>query len=44
MRDAERGLDCADIAGIEALAMRRLAGEPVARITGVKEFWGLPFR
>jgi release factor glutamine methyltransferase len=23
---------------------RRLAGEPVARILGVKEFWGLPFR
>lgn len=44
MRDAERGLDRADIAGIEALAVRRLAGEPVARITGVKEFWGLPFR
>jgi release factor glutamine methyltransferase len=44
MRDAERRLDRADIAGIEALAMRRLAGEPVARITGVKEFWGLPIR
>ena len=23
---------------------RRLAGEPVARIVGTKEFWGLPFR
>jgi release factor glutamine methyltransferase len=44
VRDAERGLDRTDIAGIEALAVRRLAGEPVARITGVKEFWGLPIR
>lgn len=27
---------------LENLARRRLAGEPVARILGVKEFWGLP--
>jgi len=27
---------------LENLALRRLAGEPVARILGVKEFWGLP--
>jgi release factor glutamine methyltransferase len=27
---------------IAGLAARRLAGEPVARILGVKEFWGLP--
>ena len=26
------------------LAARRLAGEPVARIVGTKEFWGLPLR
>ena len=26
------------------LLTRRLGGEPVARITGVKEFWGLPLR
>jgi len=26
-----------------AFAARRLAGEPVARIVGAKEFWGLPF-
>ena len=26
---------------LEAFARRRLAGEPVARILGVKEFWGL---
>jgi release factor glutamine methyltransferase len=44
VRDGERGLCRADIAGIEALAARRLAGEPVARLTGVKEFWGLPFQ
>jgi release factor glutamine methyltransferase len=44
MREGERPLGRADIAGIEALAARRLAGEPVARITGVKEFWGLPFQ
>src|SRR5262245_55151172 len=29
---------------IEAFAQRRLAGEPVARIVGVKEFWGLPLK
>jgi release factor glutamine methyltransferase len=44
MREGERPLGRADFAGIEALAARRLAGEPVARITGVKEFWGLPFQ
>jgi release factor glutamine methyltransferase len=27
-----------------ALAKRRRDGEPVAYLTGVKEFWGLPFR
>ncbi len=27
---------------IEEFARRRLAGEPVARILGLKEFWGLP--
>ncbi|GKQ55312.1 peptide chain release factor N(5)-glutamine methyltransferase [Bradyrhizobium sp. Ce-3] len=27
---------------LEGLAQRRLAGEPVARILGIKEFWGLP--
>jgi release factor glutamine methyltransferase len=28
---------------LEQFAERRLAGEPVARILGEKEFWGLPF-
>ncbi len=38
---AARPLEPAEIARIEALVTRRLAGEPVARILGVKEFWGL---
>jgi release factor glutamine methyltransferase len=29
---------------LEGLMRRRLAGEPVARIVGVKEFWGLPLK
>ena len=41
VRDAERRLETDEVARIEALANRRLAREPVARITGVKEFWGL---
>jgi release factor glutamine methyltransferase len=36
-------LSAASAAEIEALALRRLAGEPVARIVGAKEFWGLEF-
>jgi release factor glutamine methyltransferase len=39
----ERRLDAGEIARIEILAARRLRREPVARITGTKEFWGLPF-
>jgi release factor glutamine methyltransferase len=39
----ERELDAGEIARIEILAARRLRREPVARITGTKEFWGLPF-
>src|SRR6185437_13316710 len=27
---------------LEAFALRRIAGEPVARILGIREFWGLP--
>jgi release factor glutamine methyltransferase len=38
---AERELGPGEKARIEALAARRLAREPVARITGAKEFWGL---
>jgi release factor glutamine methyltransferase len=40
---AAQMLSAADAAQIETLARRRLAGEPVARITGMREFWGLPF-
>ncbi|MBV9970411.1 MAG: peptide chain release factor N(5)-glutamine methyltransferase [Xanthobacteraceae bacterium] len=43
VREGERLLDPCVLAGIEALAVRRLAGEPVARIIGFKEFWGLSF-
>jgi release factor glutamine methyltransferase len=32
-----------EAAVFEALVARRIAGEPVARILGEKEFWGLPF-
>jgi release factor glutamine methyltransferase len=39
---AARVLDDATAARIEACAARRLAGEPVARIVGAREFWGLP--
>lgn len=38
-----RLLDAADEARLDALIARRLAGEPVARIFGVKEFWGRDF-
>jgi release factor glutamine methyltransferase len=36
-------LSMADAERIEGFARRRLAGEPVARITGLREFWSLPF-
>jgi release factor glutamine methyltransferase len=42
-RESERVLGQRALAAIDALAARRLAGEPVARILGLKEFWGLPF-
>ena len=41
---AERRLEAAEIARIETLEARRLRREPIARITGTKEFWGLPFK
>ncbi|VIO70222.1 peptide chain release factor N(5)-glutamine methyltransferase [Bradyrhizobium ivorense] len=41
---ANRTLTAAEADRIEALAQRRLAGEPVARILGSKEFWGLPLQ
>jgi release factor glutamine methyltransferase len=42
--NSERNLTGAEISTLAALAERRLAHEPVARITGRKEFWGLDFR
>jgi release factor glutamine methyltransferase len=41
---AERALEAAERDRIAALAARRLGREPVARIVGTKEFWGLPLR
>ena len=41
---AARLLDAAEQSAITALARRRLAHEPVARIVGVKEFWSLDLR
>jgi release factor glutamine methyltransferase len=41
---AQRQLTSDESARLENLARRRLAGEPVARIIGEKEFWGLPLR
>jgi release factor glutamine methyltransferase len=38
-----RRLTDAQARTLAAFAARRLAGEPVARIVGVKEFWGMPF-
>jgi release factor glutamine methyltransferase len=39
-----RPVTSSERAAITAVAQRRLAHEPVARILGIKEFWGLPFR
>jgi release factor glutamine methyltransferase len=41
---ASRCLGTDEQSAIAALAGRRLAGEPVARILGCKEFWSLPLR
>ncbi|MDA9435932.1 peptide chain release factor N(5)-glutamine methyltransferase [Bradyrhizobium sp. CCBAU 51627] len=41
---AERYLTPEEAVRLEGYAKRRLAHEPVARILGVREFWGLPFR
>ena len=40
---ATRVVDAQEATRIEHLAARRLSGEPVARILGSREFWGLPF-
>lgn len=44
VRQARRALTDQDACRLEAFANRRLAHEPVARIVGHKEFWGLPLR
>jgi release factor glutamine methyltransferase len=41
---AERRVTAAEAARLEDAVRRRLAGEPVARIVGVREFWGLPLQ
>src|SRR5690349_22340413 len=41
---ASRTLTGNEAAELESLAVRRLNGEPVARILGQKEFWGLPLK
>jgi release factor glutamine methyltransferase len=41
---AARAIDDAQARALSELARRRLAREPVARIVGRKEFWGLPLR
>ena len=43
LRNAERELTASETDAIAALKARRLAREPVARITGLKEFWSLEF-
>src|SRR5262245_60224512 len=40
----DRPLSAAEAALVAALASRRRNREPVARILGVKEFWGLPLQ
>jgi release factor glutamine methyltransferase len=41
---AARHLTTDQATHLEAFSRRRLAGEPVARILGTKEFWGLPLK
>jgi release factor glutamine methyltransferase len=41
---AARLLTDDEVTRLDDYAQRRIAGEPVARIIGIKEFWGLPLR
>ncbi|MBN9063667.1 MAG: protein-(glutamine-N5) methyltransferase, release factor-specific [Rhizobiales bacterium 65-9] len=43
VRAPEAPVDVAAVKALDTLVARRIAGEPVARILGVKEFFGLPF-
>jgi release factor glutamine methyltransferase len=40
----DRTLEDTQSAALNDMLQRRLRGEPVARIVGIKEFWGLPLR
>ncbi len=40
---ARRTLNPEELGRIDQLAQRRLSGEPIARILGYREFWGLRF-
>ncbi|CAH1655691.1 Release factor glutamine methyltransferase [Hyphomicrobiales bacterium] len=42
--DPVRMMPAAALARLDGFAARRIAGEPVWRILGEREFWGLPFR
>lgn len=44
LAEPDRPLSAEAAAALAAAGERRLAGEPVARLTGTKEFWGLPLR
>lgn len=44
MTSAQRQLTADESARLEDVVRRRLAGEPVARVVGEKEFWGLPLK
>jgi release factor glutamine methyltransferase len=39
-----RTLTAGEATRLEAFAQRRLSGEPVARVAGEREFWGLPLK
>jgi release factor glutamine methyltransferase len=41
---ANRTLSATEADRVERFGQRRLAGEPVARILSIKEFWGLPLQ
>ncbi len=44
MREGGRLLTAAEAEMLGGLVARRMAGEPIARILGVKDFWGLPLQ
>ncbi|WP_420134475.1 peptide chain release factor N(5)-glutamine methyltransferase [Rhodopseudomonas sp.] len=44
VRHSDRVLAAAEAERLAGFVARRLAGEPVARILGQREFWGLPLR